>query len=197
MTERPPIPPGPPRMPRPKAVPDAPARSLRARAVGDMVPAAGGASFRRFGFVQSAVVSRWADIVGARYAAVSLPESIRFPAGRKADGVLTLVVEGAHGTTMQHVAPLIVERVNRFFGYGAVARVAIRQAALPRPPSRIAPPSLRAIPAEMGESVRDIADPELRACLEALARAVAGAGGGGLPPADAPVRGVPLIGRVR
>ena len=55
------------------------------------------------------------------------PESIRFPPGKKSGGVLTLVVEGAHAPMMQHVAPAIVERVNRFFGYPAVERIAFRQ----------------------------------------------------------------------
>ena len=90
-----------------------PKRALRARAVSDMLPEIGGAAFRRFGFVQSSIVSRWKEIVGERYAGVSSPESIRFPPGKKSDGVLTLVVEGAHAPMMQHVAPEIVERVNR------------------------------------------------------------------------------------
>jgi hypothetical protein len=45
------------------------------------VAEAGGQSFRRFGFVQSSIVSRWSEIVGERYAKVSSPESIRFPGG--------------------------------------------------------------------------------------------------------------------
>lgn len=116
------------------AEPDRP-RGGSARAVADMVPDVGRAAFRRFGFVQSSVVSRWAEIVGERYAGVSSPESIRFPHGRQADGVLTLRVDGAHGTMMQHVAPAIIERVNRFFGYTAVARIAIRPEAA-SPPDR-------------------------------------------------------------
>src|SRR3954467_1588538 len=103
---------------RKKAV-EAP-RANRARAVADMIPAVGGAAFRRFGFVQSSIVSRWREIVGERYAGISCPESIRFPHGRRSDGVLTLVVEGAHAPMMQHVAPVVIERVNRFFGYPAV-----------------------------------------------------------------------------
>ena len=59
---------------------DAP-RGKRARAVSELLPSVGGAAFRRFGFVQSSVVSRWKEIVGDRYAGVSSPESIRFPAG--------------------------------------------------------------------------------------------------------------------
>jgi hypothetical protein len=140
-----------------------------------MLQAAGGAAFRRFGFVQSSVVSRWREIVGDRYAGISCPESIRFPHGRRSDGVLTLVVEGAHAPMMQHVAPTIIERVNRFFGYPAVGRIHFRQAMvqLARVRKRPAPPSLKPLPSDLGDSLRAISDPELRACLEALARGVA------------------------
>jgi hypothetical protein len=169
-----------------------PARSKRARAVSDLLPLAGGAAFRRFGFVQSSIVSRWKEIVGVRYGAVSSPESIRFPVGKKSGGVLTLIVEGAHAPMMQHVAPAIADRVNAFFGYPAVARVAFRQgivqAAKARP--RPAPPSLRPIPAELGESLREIADPELRACLESLARGLAD--GEGAPV----VTTIPVVGKI-
>jgi len=170
----------------------APLRSRRARSVSDLLPQAGGAAFRRFGFVQSSIVSRWKEIVGPRYAAVSSPESIRFPVGKKSSGVLTLVVEGAHAPMMQHVAPAIVDRVNAFFGYPAVARVAFRQGivqaerARPRP----APPSLRPIPAELGESLREVADPELRACLESLARGLVDSEGAPV------VTTIPVVGKI-
>lgn len=156
-------------------------RGGAARSVADMLPDIGRAAFRRFGFVQSSVVSRWSEIVGERYARVSIPESIRFPQGRRADGVLTLMVEGSHGTMLQHVAPTIIERVNRFFGYSAVARIAIKQGACaaPRPErsGRVAPPSLKPVSLDLGESLRTIGDPELRACLESLAGAIAATSG--------------------
>jgi hypothetical protein len=184
-----------------------PARSKRVRPVSDLLPLAGGAAFRRFGFVQSSIVSRWREIVGARYAAVSSPESIRFPPGKKKEGVLTLVVEGAHAPMMQHVAPTIVERVNAFFGYPAVARVAFRQGIVQavRVRSRQAAPSLRpsaagaspdqidapsGILAELGDSLRAVSDPELRACLESLARGLAD--GDGAPV----VTTIPVVGRI-
>jgi len=145
------------------------------RAVSDLLPEVGGAAFRRFGFVQSSIVSRWSEIVGPRYAAVSAPESIRFPGGSKRGGTLTLVVEGAHAAVMQHVVPTIIERVNRFFGYPAVERVSFRQGIVQtaKVKTRTAPPSLRPIPAELGDSLREVVDPELRACLESLARGLA------------------------
>lgn len=163
-----------------------PPRARRARAVSEMLPEIGGAAFRRFGFVQSSIVSRWREIVGERYAAVSAPESIRFPPGRRAAGVLTLVVEGAHAPLMQHVAPAIVERVNRFFGYAAVERVRFRQGIVKVAEARRKPaPALAPVPAGLGESLRAIGDPELRACLEALARSVAQ----GDEPASIPIIG--------
>ncbi len=155
-----------------KTDPDAP-RENRSRAVAELLPAIGGAAFRRFGFVQSSIVSRWPEIVGAKLAGASIPESIRFPVGKKQDGVLTLTVRGAHAPMMQHIAPEIIERVNRFFGYAAIVKVAIRQGEVAAPVPRKAPPSLRPVPVDLDASLKGIADPELRAVLESLAAGVA------------------------
>ena len=168
---------------------------MRARAVSEMLPEIGGAAFRRFGFVQSSVVSRWPEIVGQRYAGISAPESIRFPPGKRSGGLLTLVVEGAHAPMMQHVAPVIVERVNRFFGYPAVERIQFRQAMvqLARSRKRASPPAVEALPTELGDSLRGIDDPELRLCLEALARGIAAGDG----PEDRNVTTIKVVGRVK
>jgi hypothetical protein len=164
-------------------------RSGRTRSAGDLVGDVGGMAFKRFGFVQSAIVSRWAEIVGERYARVSSPESIRFPTGRKSGGVLTLLVEGAHSPLLQHLSPLIIERVNRFFGYEAVNRVVFRQGRMPTPRAEIARPQLSPVPKELGEGLRQIADPELRACLESLAGRIAATTGAPVveSPTDNPI----------
>ncbi len=177
--------------PKSESMPDKPperARGGRARSVSEIVPDVGRVAFRRFGFVQSSVVSRWSEIVGAKYAVISAPESIRFPPGKRADGVLTLCVAGAHAPIMQHVAPTIIERVNRFFGYAAIVKVAIRQGEIVPPKSRPAPLARVAIPVELGESLRTVADPELKAVLESLARGVAAATQGDI--------GVPVMGKI-
>jgi hypothetical protein len=156
--------------------PEAPRRGY-ARAAGDIVGDVGGVAFKRFGFVQSAVVSRWREIVGERYGQVSSPESIKFPAGKKSGGTLTLLVEGAHAPLMQHLTPLIIERVNRFFGYPAVARISFRQGAAAKVEPRPVRPAPAPVPRELGEGLRQIADPELRACLTSLAAQLAGSNG--------------------
>jgi hypothetical protein len=150
-------------------------RGGQARAISDLMPQIGRTAFRRFGFVQSSVVTRWPEIVGPRHARVCAPEAIRFPPGEKSEGILQLVVVPAHAPLIQHVIPEIIERVNRFFGYKAVVKVKLRQGEV-KPPaaqtSAVAPPSLKPIPIELGDSLRDIGDPELRAVLESLARSM-------------------------
>ena len=92
-----PTPPKPPAKPPAKPAKAQPRRYERprggqARAIADLMPEIGRTAFRRFGFVQSSVVSRWPEIVGTRHARLCAPEAIRFPPGEKSDGILQLVV---------------------------------------------------------------------------------------------------------
>ncbi len=162
---------GTPKTPKPYTRP----RGQGAKAIGDLMPEIGRTAFRRFGFVQSSVVTRWPEIVGHRHARVCSPEAIRFPPGEKAEGILQLVVIPAHAPLITQVIPEIIERVNRFFGYRAVARVKLRHGGVTPPTDDRAakpPPSLKPIPLELGDSLRDIGDPELRTVLESLARSL-------------------------
>ena len=108
-----------------KAKEEAPRRN-RARATGDIIGDIGGLAFKRFGFVQSAVVSRWKEIVGERYARVSSPESIRFPTGKKSGGTLTLLVEGPHAPLVQSLGPMTIQRGHRCFGVRAAEPIEFR-----------------------------------------------------------------------
>ena len=160
---------------RKKAKPYSRPRGGSPKPIGELMPQIGRTAFRRFGFVQSNVVTRWPEIVGPTHARVCMPEAIRFPPGEKSEGILQLVVTPAHAPLIQQVIPEIIERVNRFFGYSAVARVKLRQGEV-KPPSAEEkpkpPPSLKPIPMELGDSLRDIGDPELRTVLESLARSL-------------------------
>jgi hypothetical protein len=148
-------------------------RARKVRALSDIMPGVGRAAFRRFGFVQSAIVGRWAEIVGDAYARHSAPDALKFPPGKRAGGTLHIVCAGPFATTLQHVEPQIIERVNRFFGYAAVARIALKHGELPkRPAPKPANDPAAPLPPEMGAELKDIADPGLRASLEALARQI-------------------------
>jgi hypothetical protein len=150
-----------------------PERSRRARAVADLVPSIGVQAFKRFGFTQIAVIERWQDIVGEQYARHSRPESLVFPRGAKDGGTLKIAVTGALAPMLRHVEPQVIERVNRILGYAAVTRITLRHADID-PVQRAAPPSPPAeLSVETRSTLRDIADPELRASLESLAQALA------------------------
>jgi hypothetical protein len=175
MTERPPV----PKVKSRAALPVERPRIGASRQIADLMPDIGRAAFRKFGFVQSSIVTRWTEIVGSHYAAITAPESIRFPVGKKAGGTLQLTVMSGHGPMVQHMLPDMIERVNRFFGYAAVAKVAMRQGEiLPATAERRPPPrNLRPIPVELGDSLRGIGDPELRTVLESLAQGLANSSG--------------------
>ncbi len=72
---------------------------------------------------------------------------------------------------LKHVEPQVVDRVNRFFGYAAVARLALRHGDLPTVQRR-ARAVEQPLTAETESTLRAIADPELRATLDSLARAL-------------------------
>jgi hypothetical protein len=141
------------------------------RDVGALLPEVGGVAFRRFGFLQTTLVGRWREVVGPVYARWSVPESIRFPRGEKIGGTLTIRVEGPFSLQLQHVAPQIIERVNRILGHNAVARVKLVQGDVPKPADRPAPP--RAPEPAPVTNLVGVRDEGLRAALQDLAAQVA------------------------
>ena len=88
------------------------------------------------GFASTEIIARWADIVGTDIAAHSEPIKINWPrpAGEEPPEPATLVlrVEGPVAIEIQHLSAVILERVNRFFGWQAIGRLALRQAPLRR-----------------------------------------------------------------
>lgn len=156
---------------------EAPQRRGRVRAVADLVPTIGGAAFKRFGFAQGALVARWPEIVGAAYARHSRPGALRFARGEASGGTLEIAITGALAPMLKHVEPQLIERVNRVLGHGAVAKVRLLHADIEPGPAVVAKGPPAALSADTRSTLREIADPELRATLEALAQAMADAKG--------------------
>lgn len=136
-------------------------------------------ALRRRGFAESEVVLRWPEIVGPELARVATPEKLSFRRGRSADGTLHLKVAGPAALTIQHQAPMIMERINTFYGFRAVARLNLLQGA----PAVASPhpEETKPVPKELSkaESARIEAaagasgDPELGEALRRLGTAVA------------------------
>ena len=136
-------------------------------------------ALRRRGFAQAEAIMHWPAIVGEELARHCCPEKLSYAPGTRNDGTLHVRAAGSFAVELQHLAPRVLERINCYFGFRAVARLALVQA--PLPPARRArsSPSARCLsPAEEAALTRataEIADPGLRHALAKLGRRVAAA----------------------
>ncbi len=150
-------------------------RSGRVRRAGALLGGLLGPTLRRQGFAQTEIVTRWGAIVGPELARVCLPERLAFPRRQTRGATLHLRVAGAYATELQHRAPQVIEQINTFFGYPAVARLALTQGPMPAAelPAAPAPAPLPA-PAveEIETAVAPTRDADLKAALARLGRRV-------------------------
>lgn len=89
-------------------------------------------AMRAKGFAQAEVIVKWPQIVGHELAGCSLPVKLIFPRGERMNGMLVIRCESAFAPLMQHQAGLILEMVNTYFGYHAVAKITLQQGPMPR-----------------------------------------------------------------
>jgi len=141
--------------------------------LGDVLAAA----YAKQGFASRELVTRWSEIAGAQIAAHAEPLKIQWP--RPVDGqpqepaTLVLRVEGPMALEIQHSSDVILERVNRFFGWHAVGRLALRQGPLSRrpKPNRPPPPDANAV-AKVADTLSAVEDDALRDALARLGAAI-------------------------
>lgn len=132
--------------------------------------------FARQGFTSCEIVTHWDEIVGPEIAALAEPVRMQWVRSRDPDeappATLVLRVDGPAALEIQHLGGLILERVNRYLGWRAVDRLALRQAPLTRrrrePRPKIDDGAAAAVAAEMA----GIADEGLRAALGRLGAAI-------------------------
>jgi hypothetical protein len=133
-------------------------------------------AYAKQGFAARELVTRWADIAGPEIAAHSEPLKMQWP--RPVEGqpqepaTLVLRVEGPMALEIQHSSDVILQRVNRFFGWSAVGRLALRQAPLSRKkPARRSAPDPKSV-AEVAKTLSAVEDDELRDALARLGAAI-------------------------
>lgn len=148
-----------------------------ARAVGSFLPALTTKALQKYGFSTAGLILDWPSIVGSELARYTSPERLKWPRAtepdeddvspapaRRAGAVLVLRVEPAKALDVQYRTRQIVERINTYFGYAAVAQLRIVQAPMPSAPAKPAPK--RTIE-PLTQEVAGVSDPGLR---DALAR---------------------------
>jgi hypothetical protein len=124
---------------------------------------------RHGGGILARLKSEWTAIVGVELAGACWPEVL------SRDGTLKLRVAPTKALEVQHRSPLVIERVNLFFGRPAVSRLALIQGPLPlaapaprQPPLPLGPGEAAALDRELAT----VSSPELRAALNRLGRSV-------------------------
>ncbi len=146
------------------------------RPLADLIAPALGKTLAARGFAAADVVLSWPEIVGERLAKVCEPVALEWPRGSRTEGsernpaTLVMRVEGAYGLEVQHLAPVILERVNSHFGWRCAGRLVIRQgrvSARKEAKPENAPPDARALAAGR-DMAAEIADDKLRDALAEL-----------------------------
>lgn len=158
----------------------------RAKPLADLLPEAMGPALASQGFTGSDIVASWAEIVGDRLAAYCAPIKVDWPRrDRKAEldrrpepATLVVRVEGAFALELQHLAPLVLERVNAHYGWRCVGRLVLKQGRVtPRARRHADPqaPSAEA-PRRVAAATTGIDTAPLAAALTRLGESVIGDG---------------------
>jgi hypothetical protein len=134
-------------------------------------------AYARQGFAARELVMRWAEIAGPELSVHCEPLKIQWP--RPVEGqpqepaTLVLRVDGPMALEIQHASDVILQRVNRFFGWSAVGRLALRQAPLSRRerPAASRAPDAKSV-ARVAETLSSVEDEELRAALARLGASI-------------------------
>lgn len=153
-----------------------------ARAVGAYLPKLTRKAFETFGFSTATLLTEWGTIVGDPLSRYTLPEKIKWPraAGGSEDeqaeprgrsgATLVLRVDPARALDVEYKAQQILERINAYFGYRAVAELRLLQA--PLAVAGPAPAPQRTLPACEAPELSGIADDGLRGALQRLKQAL-------------------------
>ena len=134
-------------------------------------------AYAKQGFAARELVTRWSEIIGSDLSAHCEPLKIQWP--RPVEGqspeaaTLVLRVEGPMALEIQHASDVILERVNRFFGWSAVGRLALRQGPLSRRPRpRPSPaPDPRQVE-QIAQTLTSVEDDALRTALARLGASI-------------------------
>ncbi|HEC90936.1 MAG TPA: DUF721 domain-containing protein [Alphaproteobacteria bacterium] len=148
----------------------------RPKAIGETVSRLTRRMFARRGLADGTIVRDWRLIAGDALAERSAPQRIVYPINAKGGGTLHLrVADGAMATEIQHLEPILLERINTYFGFSAIVKLKIIQAPLIEPPAA-GKPVLRPLKAAeelaLHRRLADVDDQQLHDALGGLGRAL-------------------------
>lgn len=153
------------------------ARPYRPKRMGTSVAVALGPVLNKpaakHGFRDARLLAEWSVIVGEQLASRTRPDRLD---RRGSAGTLRLIVAPGWQTEVQHSEPLILQKINQFFGHQMVHRLVLRQGPVmqramkprPAPAADLSPDREQALL----NACADVEDQELAVILERLGRSV-------------------------
>lgn len=120
------------------------------------------------GFAQVEIVTRWSEIAGTALAANCVPLKLSSSAS---GSTLSLLANDRAAIELQHQAPKLIDKINRYFGSVIVSKIKVVAGDLPRPPQK---PQTRRLTADeeaaLAKMIAGVEDPALREALTRLGR---------------------------
>lgn len=83
---------------------------------------------RKHGYLKARLFTQWAEIVGAETARKCHPKQLTFPQKQNINGTLTLRVSSGFALELQHLEPVLLEKMAVYFGFRAIDRIRLEQA---------------------------------------------------------------------
>ena len=126
--------------------------------------------YKQQGFTEHRLLTEWDKVVGRALAAGSVPKKLTFPKGKREDGVLQVAVSsGAKALELQHMQPMILERICVFYGYKAIVKVVfVQDSSLQPPPKPRKTPVKKVSSDKVAALVAGCEDDALRQALASL-----------------------------
>lgn len=150
----------------PATDPAAPRHPYGPRSLAALLPDVTGPALARQTSAGARIAADWSLIVGARLGEITAPRKL-------AAGTLTIACAGPIALEIQHIADLLIERINRHMGHALVERLRLAQESLtPIAPRALARPHAPRSAAMIASRLGDLPDGPVRAALAALAAAM-------------------------
>jgi hypothetical protein len=136
------------------------------------------AVYDRHGFAYGEMLSQWEAIVGEKLAQHTRPLKLKWPRSgpspQKHGGVLIVQAVPGFAMELHYESPRLIERLNSYFGYGAISAIKIVQGDFARPltPPPAAPALAPAEEAALKEQLAGIGDGGLKDALARLGASV-------------------------
>jgi hypothetical protein len=148
-----------------------------AKPLAELIDSCVGPAFAAQGFASTDILGAWPEIVGERLARYCRPAKLEWPRRRRGaeagagpePGTLIVRVEGVFAIELQHLAPVVVQRINAHYGWACVGKIVLKQDRVG--PRGVAGATRAVDPARRGEvakAVSSIADDGLRDALDRL-----------------------------